>query len=62
MALIKFQDWLQMRESSPHTRWRSQWAKGLAADRADVASHSTPSPQEWEKAEKEDKKKKKKKK
>jgi hypothetical protein len=55
MALISFQDWRQrMSESSPLTRWRSGWARyGNYPPRADVMSHSTPTPFEFEKAKEE---------
>lgn len=57
--LKTYKQWL---ESSPQTRWRDGWTKGLYPLKADVASHSTPSPSAFEKAEKELGKKKKKKK
>lgn len=41
-----FHDWLEIRESSPLTRRRSEAAKGLAPPIADYNSHSTPSPSE----------------
>ncbi len=45
--MIKFQEWLKMRESSPLTRWRSESARGLKPPMADYMSRSTPPP--WEK-------------
>lgn len=47
--LISYKQW---RESTAFTRWRDGWLKGLYPPRADFASHSTPSPEAWEKGEK----------
>lgn len=52
MGLISFNDWLHIRESSPHTRWRDEYAKGNAPPRADVMSRSTPKPSVIKKAKK----------
>lgn len=42
--MLKFFDWLKIRESSPATRLKSQAALGLAPPVADIFSHGTPPP------------------
>lgn len=46
MSLISFRAWLDIQESSPLTRWRSDAARGLKPPQADWMSRSTPHP--WE--------------
>jgi len=60
--MIKFSDWLQIRETSASTRRRRQAALGLAPPVADIFSRSTPAPWEVERLTKSLKKSKKKKK
>lgn len=54
--LMSFTDWLQIRESSPLTRKRSEVAKGLQPPMADYMSRSTPPPGEIKSLEKKFKK------
>jgi hypothetical protein len=42
--MIKFSDWVKIRESSPATRIKTQAALGLAPPVADIFSHGTPPP------------------
>jgi len=42
--MLKFSDWLKIRESSPATRLKLQAALGLAPPVADIFSHGTPPP------------------
>lgn len=44
MSLIKFQDWMIAKESSPATRSKKAAALGLGPDFASVYGHSTPAP------------------
>lgn len=63
--MIKFSDWVKIRESSPATRIKTQAALGLAPPVADIFGHGTPPPWQVErltKALKRSHKKKKKKK
>lgn len=61
--MIKFNDWLLARESSPATRTRNAAAKGTGPSIPDAAinSHSTASPWESKQIQKRNKKAKKKK-
>ena len=42
--MIKFSDWVKIRESSPATRLKTQAALGLAPPVADIFGHGTPPP------------------
>lgn len=42
--MIKFSDWVKIRESSPATRIKTQAALGLAPPVADIFGHGTPPP------------------
>lgn len=50
--MIKFTEWMKLRESSALTRKRAEVARGLKPPMADGNSRSTPTPWEGEQIEK----------